>query len=201
MALLTMVRHGQSTYNLENRFTGSIDAELTHLGEDEALFAGKKLVGQRYVIAYTSSLKRAQETLKIILREIKQDKIIVIKDKALDERMYGSLQGLNKTETIQKFGAEQVEIWRRSFDVRPPEGESLEDTYNRAVPYYKAQIEPHLKKEEDVLLVAHGNSLRALAMYIEKISREEIIKLNIPTGIPKNYVFDLNLSIISQNYL
>jgi 2,3-bisphosphoglycerate-dependent phosphoglycerate mutase len=201
MALLTLIRHGQSTYNLQNRFTGNVDVSLTPLGEDEARLAGQKLTGFHFNIAYTSMLKRAWETLNLVLKEIKQSDISIIKNAALNERMYGSLQGLNKAETALKYGDKQVEIWRRSYEVRPPDGESLEDTYNRTVPYYKAEIEPKLKAGENVLIVAHGNSLRALKMYLENISPEAIVQVNIPTGTPRNYDFDKNMKIISVDYL
>ena len=201
MAQLILVRHGQSTYNLENRFTGNLDVPLTHLGEEEALMAGKKLINFRFDMAYTSMLVRAWETLRIILEEIKQPDIPIIKNKALNERMYGSLQGLNKTETALKYGETQVELWRRSYEVRPPDGESLHDTYNRTVPYYQQEIEPKLKTGKNIIIVAHGNSLRALKMYLENISPEEIVKVNIPTGMPRMYVFDENLTILSVNYL
>lgn len=198
---LTIIRHGQSVFNLENRFTGNLDVSLSPLGEAEALQAGKKIKKIIYDIAYTSMLKRAQKTLQIILEEIEQTTIPVVKNAALDERMYGNLQGLNKTEIAAKYGAAQVEIWRRSYDVRPPGGESLEDTFNRTVPYYKSEIEPKLKSGENVLIVAHGNSLRALMMYLENISKEEITKVNIPTGLPRLYNFDAELKLIDVKYL
>ena len=201
MPFLTLVRHGQSIYNLENRFTGNLDVELTALGEEEALQAGRKLKGYIYYTAYTSMLKRAQVSLAIILKEIRQEDITVIKNAALDERMYGSLQGLNKAETIAKFGATQVNLWRRSFTVRPPDGESLEDTFNRTVPYFKLEIEPKLKANENILIVAHGNSLRALMMYLESIDAQSIVKVEIPTGIPRHYTMDHNLTIEKIEYL
>jgi 2,3-bisphosphoglycerate-dependent phosphoglycerate mutase len=201
MPLLTLVRHGQSAYNLENRFTGNLDVELTLQGEEEAKQAGVKLKGINYAVAYTSVLKRAKETLKIILTEIKERGIPVIENAALNERMYGSLQGLNKAETIAKYGGEQVELWRRSFEVRPPEGESLKDTYNRTIPYYKAEIEPKLKANQNILMVAHGNSLRALVMYLESIDKVEIAKLTIPTGSPRNYEMDSELKVLHIGYL
>jgi 2,3-bisphosphoglycerate-dependent phosphoglycerate mutase len=201
MVSLTLIRHGQSTYNLANLFTGNVDAPLTSLGEGEALAAGKKIKDFIYNVAYTSMLIRAQETLRIILEEIQQTTIPVIKNAALNERMYGNLQGLNKAETARKYGDAQVEIWRRSFDVRPPGGESLEDTFNRTVPYYKLEIEPKLKSGENILIVAHGNSLRALMMYLENISKEAIVKVNIPTGLPRFYNFDNELKLISVIYL
>ena len=201
MAFLTLIRHGQSIYNLENRFTGSLDVELTALGEEEALQAGRKIRNYKYDAAFTSSLRRAQESLRIILKEIGQEAIPVIKNVALDERMYGSLQGLNKAETMEKFGAAQVELWRRSFAVRPPDGESLEDTFNRTVPYFKSAIAPKLKAIENILIVAHGNSLRALMMYLEKIDPQSIAKVDIPTGIPRHYTFDDKLNVLKVSYL
>ena len=194
MAQLLLVRHGQSTYNLENRFTGNLDVPLTPLGEEEAHLAGKKLFNFHFDIAYTSMLNRAWETLRIILEEIKQTDLPINKNAALNERMYGSLQGQNKAEIAQKYGEDQVELWRRSYEVRPPEGESLHDTYNRTVPYYQKEIEPKLKNDKNILIVAHGNSLRALKMYLEDISPEDIFKVNIPTGIPRMYIFDQNLN-------
>ena len=193
MAQLLLVRHGQSTFNLENRFTGNLDVPLTPLGEEEALLAGKKLVNFHFDIAYTSMLVQAWETLRIILNEIKQTDIPIIKNAALNERMYGSLQGLNKTETALKYGDAQVELWRRSYEVKPPDGESLHDTYNRTVPYYQQEMEPKLKNNKNILIVAHGNSLRALKMYLEDISPENILKVNIQTGAPILYVFNENL--------
>ena len=201
MALLTLIRHGQSTYNLQNCFTGNVDVPLTPLGEKEAFLAGQKLINFHYDIAYTSMLVRAWETLRIVLEEIKQTRIPTIKNGALNERMYGSLQGLNKAETALKYGDKQVEIWRRSYAVRPPDGESLEDTYNRTVPYYQAEIAPKLKTGKNILIVAHGNSLRALKMYLENISPEEIVNVNIPTGTPRNYDFDENMKIVTVKYL
>ena len=201
MPLLILIRHGQSTYNLENRFTGSVDVPLTSLGKEEAREAGKKLKDYKFNRAFTSMLIRAQESLEIILEEIKQPDIPVVKNAALNERMYGSLQGLNKAETAEKYGAEQVEIWRRSYSIRPPNGESLEDTFNRVVPFYKSEIEPKLKDSENILIVAHGNSLRALVMYLENIETEAIEKLNIPTGLPKLYTLDNRLKILSAVYL
>jgi len=201
MALLLLVRHGESTYNLENRFTGNLDVPLTPLGEEEALLAGKKLINFHIDFAYTSILVRACETLRIILKEIKQTNIPIIKNAALNERMYGSLQGQNKAETALKYGDHQVELWRRSYEIRPPEGESLHDTYNRAVPYYQQEIEPKLKNYKNILIVAHGNSLRALKMYLEDISPENILKVNIQTGAPLMYVFNENLKNFSVKKL
>lgn len=201
MPLLICVRHGQSTYNLENRFTGDTDVELTELGRDEARIAAVKMNGLHLDIAYTSKLKRAQDTLNIILEGIGQPSLPVVKDAALNERMYGNLQGLNKAETADKYGIGQVETWRRSFDVAPPGGESLRDTYNRAVPFYRSEIEPKLKAGLNVLIVAHGNSLRALMMYLESLDANEIPKVNILTGWPRLYTMDNDLKVLDVKYL
>lgn len=201
MATLTLVRHGQSTYNLQNRFTGSLDVPLTKLGEEEALMAGIKLKEYHFDLAYTSMLIRAWETLRIVLEEIEQTLIPITRNVALNERMYGSLQGLNKAETALKFGNKQVEIWRRSYEVRPPKGESLEDTYHRTVPYYQSEIAPQLKSGKNILIVAHGNSLRALKMYLENISLQEIVNVNIPTGTPRVYELGEDLQILKVEYL
>lgn len=198
MAKLVIVRHGQSQWNLENRFTGEVDIDLTEQGRAEAHAAGDKLKGYLFDTAFTSILKRAQETLHIILDIIGETNIPIIEDKALNERNYGNLQGLNKAETAQKYGDEQVHIWRRSYDVAPPGGESLKDTYNRVIPYYKTTIEPKLQTGKDILIVAHGNSLRSLAMYLENISAQDIADLNIPTGVPKLYVFDDAMNVVES---
>jgi len=201
MATLILVRHGQSVYNLENRFTGSLYINLTKKGRLEAQAAGKKLRHYNFDCAYTSTLKRAQESLRIMLSEMHQTKIKVIENSSLNERDYGSLQGANKEEIIAKYGKKQVETWRRSFAIRPPEGESLEDTFKRTVPFYQQKIEPQLKHQKNVLIVAHGNSLRALVMYLENISKVDIVHLNIPTGVPKQYIFDVNLKILEMKYV
>ena len=200
MALLIFVRHGQSLYNLENRFTGTLDISLTLLGKEQAKTAGKKLKGYVFCMAYTSMLIRAQESLEIILKQM-HVKIPTVKNSAFNERMYGSLQGLNKEETAKKYGIAQVEIWRRSYDVCPPGGESLLQTYNRVIPYYKTQIEPKLKIGQNVLIVAHGNSLRSLMMYLENISPIDIVKVNIPTGLPRVYDFNNQLQLSGVKYL
>jgi 2,3-bisphosphoglycerate-dependent phosphoglycerate mutase len=196
MSTLILIRHGQSIYNLENRFTGSLDIGLTKFGKQEAQLAGQKLQHFKFDFAFTSTLQRAHESLRIILGAIQQTNIKIIENKALNERDYGSLQGLNKDETIVKYGLKQVEIWRRSYAIHPPKGESLEDTFNRTIPFYQREIEPKLKSNATILIVAHGNSLRALVMYLEKISQEKIEHFNIPTGIPRLYVFDDNLKIL-----
>jgi 2,3-bisphosphoglycerate-dependent phosphoglycerate mutase len=201
MSTLILVRHGQSIYNFENRFTGSLDIGLTEFGKQEAKISGSKLKDFKFDAAYTSTLKRATKSLKIILEEIHQTNIKIIEDSALNERNYGNLQGLNKAETITKYGLKQVEIWRRSYSVRPPKGESLEDTFKRTIPFYKQEIEPKLKSNKTILIVAHGNSLRALVMYLENISQDEISNLNIPTGVPRQFIFDKNLKVLEMKYL
>ncbi|HVD99024.1 MAG TPA: 2,3-bisphosphoglycerate-dependent phosphoglycerate mutase [Cytophagaceae bacterium] len=196
MPQLTIIRHGQSLYNLENRFTGNVDVPLTPLGKEEAKQAGDKLKAFHFDSAFVSKLIRAQETLKIILEELNQPNLPISISEALDERMYGELQGLNKSDTIRKFGTKQVELWRRSYDVRPPGGESLKDTYERVIPYYQTQVEPELRKDKHILIVAHGNSLRALIMYLENISPEAIVEINIATGVPRVYSMDSGLRIL-----
>lgn len=201
MPKLVIVRHGQSQWNKENRFTGWIDVDLSPAGIEEAEKAGEKLKGRKFDSAFTSDLIRAQKTLDIILDKIGQEDIPLQKDKALNERMYGDLQGMNKDECREKFGADQVKIWRRSFDTPPPNGESLKDTADRVLPYYFEKIEPELKAGKDVLISAHGNSLRALIMHLEKFSKEEILETEIPTGSPKEYIFDDDLNVIETRYI
>ncbi len=201
MSYLIILRHGQSQWNLENRFTGWVDIDLSEQGIREAQEAGEKLKGYKFDKAYTSALIRAQRTLDIILEIIGQKDIPVEKDKALNERMYGDLQGLNKDELRLKYGAEQVQIWRRSYDVAPPNGESLKDTAARVIPYWESKIIPDLKAGKNILISAHGNSLRALVMYLEKISEQDIVKTEIPTGHPKYYLFDKDLNILENKYL
>ncbi len=201
MPLLVLVRHGQSAWNLENRFTGEVDVALTPLGREEAKAAGKKLKDLSFSRCFTSVLQRAIETLTLILEESGHPEWPVTRDKALNERNYGELQGLNKAETAQKYGDHQVAIWRRSYAVRPPGGESLQDTAARVIPYYKKEIEPLLQKGENILVVAHGNSLRALMMYLEHIGEEEIAEVNIPTGAPRQYNMNEQLQIERVEYL
>jgi 2,3-bisphosphoglycerate-dependent phosphoglycerate mutase len=197
MPLLVLIRHGQSQWNLENRFTGWIDIPLSPQGEKEAGEAGEKIKGIKFDKGFTSVLERATKTYDIIAK-VAGINIPLEKDKALNERMYGDLQGLNKDECRKKFSDEQVHVWRRSYDIPPPNGESLKDTADRVLPYYHAKIEPELKAGKNVLVVAHGNSLRALIMYLEKLSGDEIVKVEIPTGIPILYELDDNLNIISK---
>jgi len=201
MPKLVIVRHGQSIWNLENKFTGWVDIDLSEAGIAEAKKAGEKLKSYKFDEAFTSDLMRAQKTLDLILEETGQTNIPVEKDQALNERMYGDLQGLNKDECREKFGEDQVKIWRRSYETPPPGGESLKDTADRVLPYYKSRIEPELKKGKDILISAHGNSLRALIMYLEGLSKEEILKTEIPTGSPKVYILDDELNIIETKYL
>lgn len=201
MPLLVIIRHGQSTWNLENRFTGEVDVDLSPLGREEARNAGKKLTGIPFSKAFTSMLHRAEETLRIILDVIGAPDLPVTRNRALNERNYGQLQGENKAEAAVHYGQEQLAIWRRSFSVAPPGGESLEDTAGRVIPYYKQDIEPLLMRGVDILVVAHGNSLRSLMMYLEKISASEIEKVDIPTGLPREYMMTADLKITSVQYL
>lgn len=198
---LILVRHGQSQWNLENRFTGWVDVPLSELGVKEAHEAGEKLKGYTFDRAFTSALTRAQETLRIILEVIGQTEIPIERDQALNERHYGDLQGLNKAETAQKFGDAQVHLWRRSYDVQPPNGESLKDTGIRVMPYYHAKIEPFVLAGETIIIAAHGNSLRSLVMMLDNISEAEIPELNIPTGVPRRYVISPSGEVLEREYL
>ncbi|MDX1804941.1 MAG: 2,3-diphosphoglycerate-dependent phosphoglycerate mutase [Alcanivorax sp.] len=225
---LVLVRHGQSVWNKENRFTGWKDVDLTEQGLQEARTAGELLkeAGFEFDVAYTSVLKRAIRTLWTIQDTMDQMWIPVIRDYRLNERHYGALQGLNKAETAEKYGDEQVLIWRRSYDTPPPKmdrdderyagnfrvyqnlseeqiplSESLKDTVARFVPYFESDIKPQIEAGKQVLICAHGNSLRALVKYLDDVSDEEILKLNIPTGIPLVYELDDNLKPIKSYYL
>ena len=193
MVTLVLIRHGQSLWNAENRFTGWTDIDLSKKGEKEAKEAGEKLENVAFDVVHTSALMRAQRTAEIIINhnKISQD-IPTYKDERLNERHYGSLQGLNKTETAEKYGAEQVHIWRRSFDISPPDGESLKMTAERTLPYFKDDVVKHLNEGKNVLISAHGNSLRSIVMYIENISKEDIVKLEIQTGVPRTYQYENN---------
>jgi 2,3-bisphosphoglycerate-dependent phosphoglycerate mutase len=225
---VTLLRHGESTWNLENRFTGWTDVDLTENGVREAHQAGSLLreAGYTFDIAYTSVLKRAIRTLWIVQDELDLMWIPVIREWRLNERHYGALQGLNKAETAEKYGEEKVLQWRRSYDLRPPQlthedrrypghdarysgldendvplGECLKDTVNRFLPYWHSDIVPEIKKGSRVLIVAHGNSLRALVKYLDQMTDEEIVKLNIPTGIPLIYELDDNMRPVKHYYL
>ena len=183
---LVLVRHGQSEWNEKNLFTGWRDPELTQKGAQEARSAGRELLGQEYVfdVMYTSALRRAQETGRIILEEMGLTDIVTVRDQRLNERDYGDLSGLNKDDARERWGEDQVHVWRRSYDTPPPGGESLKDTANRVLPYFEEVILPNLVAGKNILVAAHGNSLRALIMKIESISPLEIVKLEIDTGKP-----------------
>jgi len=225
---LVLIRHGESEWNKENKFTGWTDVELSENGVEEAKKAGKALkdAGFDFDLCYTSYLKRAIHTLNNVLAEMDREWLPVIKSWKLNERHYGALQGLNKSETAAKYGEEQVKIWRRSFDVPPmaltedderspkkdpkyrdvdpaelPLQESLKDTIARAVPYFNEEIKPQMQAGKRVVIAAHGNSLRALVKYFDNLSDEEIIGVNIPTATPLVYEFDDNFNVISKNYL
>ncbi len=201
MPLLILLRHGQSQWNLENRFTGWVDVPLSAQGIKEAEQAGQKLKEFRIDRAYTSVLQRANKTLNLALKAAGKDSIPIIKDQALNERHYGELQGLNKEETEKKFGKEQVLLWRRSYDVAPPKGESLKDTAARTLPYFKDVILQDLRRDKNILIAAHGNSLRSIVMEVEKLTPEEILKVEIPTGVPIVYEFDSQLNLILKKIL
>lgn len=225
---LVLIRHGESVWNMQNRFTGWTDVELSPKGMEEAAEAGRALreKGFDFDVCYTSYLKRAIHTLNIALDEMDRQWLPVIKSWKLNERHYGALQGLNKSETAEKYGEEQVKIWRRSFDVQPPSldkedernprkaaaysreaesdmplAESLKDTIARVVPYYNAEIKPQMENGRNVLIVAHGNSLRALVKYFENLSDEEIVGVNIPTGTPLVYEFNERFEVTGKYYL
>ena len=189
MSKLILIRHGQSEWNELNLFTGWKNPGLTKKGEKEATDAGKLLreKGIIFDIAFTSALKRAQDTLTIILKEIDQTSLKIIKDQSLNERDYGDLSGLNKDEARKKWGEDKVHQWRRSFDIPPPGGESLRNTADRVLPYYKSNIVPRINEGLNILITAHGNSLRSLVMHLENISSEDIVKLEIGTGVPLIY--------------
>lgn len=200
-AKLVIVRHGQSEWNAQNKFTGWVNVDLAPKGIAEAKEAGEKLKGYKFDKGFTSALLRAQRTLKLALEVTGQTDLEVVENENLNERMYGDLQGMNKDEARKEFGEEQVHIWRRSFDTPPPGGESLKGTADRVLPYYQEVIEPELKAGKTIIIAAHGNSLRALIMYLEKLSPEEILKTEVPTGKPKLYEFDANLNVLSTDYI
>ena len=211
MSYLILIRHGESQWNLENRFTGWVDVELSPKGIKEAETAGIKLKDYKIDKAYTSVLKRAMNTYEIAMKSAGKTEISVTRAKELNERHYGALQGLNKAETAKLYSDEQVHIWRRSYDVPPPtektemnpEGisESLKDTAARALPYFNQNVLKDLKEGKNVIIAAHGNSLRAIVMEIEKLTKEQVLELNIPTATPIVYEFDQNLKIISKKIL
>ncbi len=200
---LVLVRHGQSEWNLKNLFTGWRDVDLTELGREEAKAGAEKLKarGIKLDIAFTSALKRAQKTNDIILDTLGQTGLKTIRDQALNERDYGDLSGLNKDDARAKWGEEQVHIWRRSYDIQPPGGESLKDTGARVWPYYMHVMQPHVLRGETVLIAAHGNSLRALIMALEGKSGEEIVKLELATGVPIVYTLNADSTVKSKTIL
>ena len=203
MPLLILLRHGESQWNLENRFTGWVDVPLTPKGEEEARFAGEHMKDLPIDVLYTSVLQRAINTARIALEAADKADLPTQRDEALNERHYGDLQGLNKAETAAQYGDEQVKIWRRSFDVPPPgeKGESLKDTAARTLPYFNAHILPDIQAGKNVLVVAHGNSLRSIVMELDKMTREQVLELNIPTGVPLVYTFDDAGHITHKDYL
>lgn len=198
---LVLVRHGESQWNLENRFSGWVDVPLTPNGEAEAARAGALLRGIRFSYAFTSALTRAQETLRIILEVTGQPRVPTERNAALNERHYGDLQGLSKAEMMRQYGEAEVMMWRRSYHYRPANGESLEDTANRVLPYYRAHIEPRVLAGENVLVVAHGNSLRSLVMLLDDIAETDIPDLNIPTGTPLRYLIAPSGAVLSRGYV
>lgn len=226
--ILILLRHGESEWNLENRFTGWTDVDLSQTGIKEAQEAGNllKTAGYDFDICYTSYLKRAIHTLNLVLEQMDREWLPVTKSWKLNERHYGALQGLNKSETAEKYGEQQVHIWRRSFDIQPPAlksddpknpalqeqyrkinpnelplTESLKDTIARVIPYFEQEIKPRMQSGERILITAHGNSLRALMMYFEKLSAQEITEVNLPTGVPLLYEFSGDFTVTAKKYL
>ena len=211
MPHLVLLRHGESQWNLENRFTGWVDIPLSPKGEKEANQAGEKLKGYKFDKGYTSVLRRAIDTMDIVLKIIGQSNLPLERDKALNERHYGALQGLNKADIGKQYGEEQLKIWRRSYDVPPPHdvtdlnpdgiSESLKDTAARTLPYFDAKIMPDVLAGKNVLVAAHGNSLRSIVMQLDHLTKEQVVELNIPTGVPLLYVYDSNGKITEHRYL
>lgn len=210
MSTLILLRHGESQWNLENRFTGWVDVPLSPKGEKEANEAGQKLKGMRFDLAFTSVLQRAIKTLDIVLSVTGQTNLSILRDAALNERHYGALQGKNKAEVGEQFGLEQLKIWRRSYDIPPPrdvtelnpEGisESLKDTAARTLPYFESRILPEVLAGKNVIVAAHGNSLRSIVMKLDDLSKEEVLELNIPTGVPLLYAYE-GAAIKERRYL
>lgn len=190
MGRLILLRHGESVWNRENKFTGFVDVDLSEKGENEAKAAGRLLKEQPVDVVFVSALKRAARTADLALAEMGRSDLPRIANAALNERHYGDLQGLNKDETRQRFGVEQVHIWRRSYDIAPPGGESLKQTCERVIPYFKSTILPRLKRGENVLIVAHGNSLRGLLKELEGLDEKQIVDVEIPTGVPIVFQID-----------
>jgi 2,3-bisphosphoglycerate-dependent phosphoglycerate mutase len=200
---LVLVRHGESEWNRLNLFTGWRDPDLTEKGVNEAVRAGRflKARGLKFDIAYTSVLKRAQRTLDLILAELGQEDLPIVRDQALNERDYGDLSGLNKDDARKRWGDQQVLVWRRSYDIAPPGGESLKDTAARVLPYYKTHIWPDVKAGRDVLVVAHGNSIRALIMYLEELTAKQILEREVATGVPIVYRLTENGQVAERHDL
>jgi 2,3-bisphosphoglycerate-dependent phosphoglycerate mutase len=211
MPNLVLLRHGESQWNLENRFTGWVDIPLSPKGELEANQSGEKLKGYKFDKGYTSVLKRAIDTMDIVLKIIGQTNLPIERDKALNERHYGALQGLNKADIGRQYGEEQLKIWRRSYDVPPPKevtelnpdgiSESLKDTAARTLPYFETKIIPDILAGKNVLVSAHGNSLRSIVMRLDNLSKEQVLELNIPTGVPLLYIYDSKGNITEHRYL
>jgi 2,3-bisphosphoglycerate-dependent phosphoglycerate mutase len=201
--VLVLVRHGESEWNKLNLFTGWRDVDLTENGVEEAHRAGRllKAEGFRFDVGFTSALKRAQRTLDIILSETGQTDLPIIRDQALNERDYGDLVGLNKDDARKRWGDEQVHIWRRSYDIAPPGGESLKDTAARVLPYYEASILPEVKAGKSIIIAAHGNSLRALVMVLDKLTQEQVLQLNLATGAPLVYRLDSAGTVLEKREL
>ncbi|MFZ5470176.1 MAG: 2,3-bisphosphoglycerate-dependent phosphoglycerate mutase [Myxococcota bacterium] len=200
MSIVILIRHGESLWNRENRFTGWVDVPLTDKGRHEARRAAELIKGYSFDVAYTSVLSRAEETLEIIL-EVLGKRPPVIRDQALNERHYGDLQGLDKAETAKRFGEAQVKTWRRSYDIAPPNGESLELTAKRTLPFFERAIGGDIRQGKNVLVVAHGNSNRSIVMSLDKLSKEAVLELNIGTGVPYVYELDADLSVKSKKIL
>jgi 2,3-bisphosphoglycerate-dependent phosphoglycerate mutase len=201
--LLVLVRHGQSEWNLKNLFTGWKDPGLSELGVEEARTAGRRLRerGIRFDIAFTSVLSRAQETCRLLLEEIDQPNLEITRDQALNERDYGDLSGLNKDDARARWGAEQVHLWRRSYDVQPPGGESLRDTVARVLPYYVQEVLPRVMRGERVLVAAHGNSLRALVMVLDRLTPDTIPSMELATGLPLVYRLKPDTTVADKQVL
>ncbi len=197
MAKLVLVRHGQSLWNLEDRFTGWVDVPLTEKGRAEAKRAGESLRDVRFDVAYTSALTRAQQTLAIILEVLGQQPP-VIRDQALNERHYGDLQGLNKAKTAERYGADQVKLWRRSYDVPPPNGEALKNTAERTLPFFDRAILGDLQIGKNVLVVAHGNSNRSIVMQLDGLDKQQVVALELATGVPLVYEIDAQGKVVSK---
>jgi 2,3-bisphosphoglycerate-dependent phosphoglycerate mutase len=200
MPILVLIRHGQSIWNLENRFTGWVDVPLSEQGRREAREAAQKIKNLEFQVAYTSTLTRAQHTLDIIQQELGWT-LPVIRDQALNERHYGDLQGLNKDEMRVKFGEDQVKLWRRSYDVRPPNGEALKNTAERTLPFFDRAILGDIRQGKNVLVVAHGNSNRSIVMQLDSLSEQEVVALELGTGVPLVYEIDTDGKVLSKKTL